>query len=168
MLIRSKPIKPIWHKIQLKFPLFGNLILYGQLARFARNFGIMLKSGVPVNSALKTTANTLSNLQFKNDLLLVNQSLVKGKPIGGTLDEYKFSEFPPLVSKMISVGEKTGKLEQTLLYLGDFYEDEIDNISKNLTTILEPILLITIGLVVGFVALAIISPIYELTGSIRK
>jgi len=68
---------------------------------------------------------------------------------------------------MINVGERTGNLEESLLYLADFYEDEIDGISKNLSTMLEPILLITIGIVVGFVALAIISPIYELTGSVR-
>ena len=79
-----------------------------------------------------------------------------------------FPEFPPLVSRMISVGEKTGKLDETLLYLGDFFEDEVDDISRNLSTILEPALLIVIGLVVGFVAISIISPIYQLTGSIRR
>ena len=79
-----------------------------------------------------------------------------------------YFEYPPLVSRMVSIGEKTGNLDETLLYLGDFYDEEIDDFSQNLSTILEPILLITIGLGVGFVALAIISPIYELTGSIRK
>ena len=69
---------------------------------------------------------------------------------------------------MIDVGERTGKLEESLLYLADFYEDEIDGVTKNLSTILEPVLLIFIGIVVGFIALAIISPIYELTGSIRR
>jgi len=69
---------------------------------------------------------------------------------------------------MIAVGEKTGKIDETLLYLGDFYDDEVDDLSKNLSTLLEPILLIVIGLVVGFVALSIISPIYQLTGSIRR
>ena len=69
---------------------------------------------------------------------------------------------------MISIGEKTGKLDEVLLYLSDFYEEEIDNLSKNLSTILEPAILIVIALMVGFVALAIISPIYELTGSIQR
>lgn len=168
LFIRLKQIKPKWHSLLLRAPLFGELLAYGQLARFSRNLGTLLQSGVPVTKSLETTARTLSNLRFQNDLFEVNQGLVKGKNIGEILDSKKYSEFPPLVAKMISVGEKTGKLEETLLYLGDFYEDEIDNISKNLTTILEPVLLLTIGLVVGFVALAIISPIYELTGSIRK
>ena len=168
LILRLPKIKPWWHKVILKFPLFGKMLTYNQLARFTRNLGTLIRSGVPVTKSLETTAATLSNLKFKADLIEINQSLAKGKNIGVALDQKKFSEFPPLVSKMISVGEKTGKLDETLLYLGDFYEEEIDNISKSLTTILEPILLIAIGLVVGFVALAIISPIYELTGSISR
>ena len=80
----------------------------------------------------------------------------------------KYTEFPPLVSRMIAIGEKTGKLDESLLYLSSFYDDEVDDMSKNFSTILEPILLVTIGLVVGFIALSIISPIYQLTGSIRR
>ena len=91
-----------------------------------------------------------------------------GNSIGDFLEEREYIDIPPLVTKMISVGEHTGRLDENLLYLGDFYEEEIDDVSKNLSTVLEPILLLIIGLVVGFVAIAIISPIYELTGSIRK
>jgi len=164
--IRIPAIVPIWHRFLLKIPLFGKLIAYDQLSRFSRNLGILLQSGVPVTTSIQVTANTLSNLKFKTDLMNVSQHLIKGKEIGSSLDQCP--EYPPLVSKMISVGEKTGRLDETLIYLSDFYEEEIDNISKNLTTILEPIMLITIGLIVGFVALAIISPIYELTSSIRQ
>jgi len=167
-ILNLSKVKPWWHKVMLKLPLFGNLIASGQLARFSRNLGTLIKSGVPITRSLDITADTLSNLKFKNDLKQISQILSKGKNIGEALEDKAFNEFPGIVSKMISVGEKTGKLEDTLLYLSAFYEDEIDNVSKNLTTTLEPILLLTIGLIVGFVALAIISPIYELTGSIRK
>ena len=166
-ILRLPKIKPKWHAIILKAPLFGRLIAYGQLARFCRNLATLLKSGVPVTKSLEVTARTLSNLKFSNDLYKVAQRITEGKNIGEILEQKGYGEFPPLVSKMVHVGEKTGKLEETLAYLGDFYEEEIDDISKNLTAILEPIMLLTIGLVVGFVALAIISPIYELTGSIR-
>jgi type II secretory pathway component PulF len=165
-ILRIPAVVPVWHRFLLKLPLFGKLIGYGQLSRFSRNLGILLQSGVPVTTSIQVTAKTLSNLKFKNDLVQVGQHLVKGKEIGNSLDNY--SEYPPLVSKMISVGEKTGHLDETLIYLSDFYEEEIDNISKNLTTVLEPIMLLFIGLIVGFVALAIISPIYELTSSIRQ
>lgn len=168
VLVRLRPVKYLWHKMMIKLPLFGKLIAYGQISRFSRNLGTLIQSGVPVTRSMEITANTLSNLKFKNDLFEVTKSLTKGKNIGKTLENKKFSEYPPIVSKMISIGEKTGKLDETLLYLGDFYEDEIDDMSKNLTTIIEPVLLIVIAAAVGFVALAIISPIYELTGSIRN
>ncbi|OGM20420.1 hypothetical protein A2714_01755 [Candidatus Woesebacteria bacterium RIFCSPHIGHO2_01_FULL_38_9] len=168
LITQQSMVKPVWHNTMLKFPIFGKLIAYGQLARFARNLGTLIKSGVPINKSLEITANTLSNLRFKNDLLDIAKSLDKGKNIGDSMRKSRFSEFPPIVSRMIAVGEKTGKIDETLLYLGDFYDDEVDDLSKNLSTLLEPILLIVIGLVVGFVALSIISPIYQLTGSIRR
>jgi len=161
-------VKPKWHKLLLKLPLFGEFLSYGQLTRFSRNLGVLLKSGVPISSSLITTASTLSNLSFRNDVVELEKALYGGKNISETLKEKKFPEFPLLVTNMIGIGEKTGKLDECLIYLADFYEDEIDNISKNLSTTLEPFLLIIIGLIVGFVALAIISPIYQLTGSIRR
>lgn len=164
--ITSMPkVKPYWHHFLLKVPLFGKLIFYGQLARFSRNLGVLLQSGVPIEKSLHITAQTLSNLKFQNDLILISDKASQGKSIAQVIEG---SIFPSLTAKMISIGEKTGKLDETLLYLSDFYEEEIDNISKNLSTILEPALLLGVGLLVGFVALAIIGPIYELTGSIRR
>lgn len=161
-------IKPFWHSFLLRIPLVGKIISYSQLAHLGRNLGTMIKSGVPVSHALEITAHTLTNLKFRKDLIKVASSLDKGKTIGSSLKNGGYHEYPPIVYRMIAIGEKTGKLDETLLYLGDFYEDEIDDLSKNLANILEPILLIVIGVAVGFVALAIISPIYELTGSIRR
>ncbi len=168
VIIKLPAIKPSWHSLILKFPLMGNFIKDSELAQFSRNFGVLIKSGVPISKSIIITADTLSNLKFKNDLVKIGMSLSQGSNISSAMANKKYSEFPPLVYKMIEVGEKTGKLDDSLLYLGDYYEEEIDNFSKNLSTILEPIMLIVIGLVVGFVALAIITPIYQLTGSIRR
>jgi len=167
-LLQIPIVRFAWHAIILKMPIFGELLLYQELARFSRNFGVLLKSGIPSTRGLDITANTLSNMLFQKDVHIVAEKLSGGNSIGATMKKENFQEFPGIVVKMITVGEKTGKLEDVLLYLGDYYEDEIDNISKNLATLLEPFLLVTIGLVVGFVALSIISPIYELTGSIKK
>lgn len=165
----SRPFfKAKWHHFLLRIPFLGGLVGYGQIARFSRNFGTLMKSGVPISRSLEITTDTLSNLKFKSDLAEVGKALQKGKGIGDTLSSNKYFEYPPIVSRMIQIGEKTGKLDETLLYLSDFYEDEIDTLSKNLSTIIEPVLLISIGLLVGFVAVSIISPIYELTGSIRR
>jgi type IV pilus assembly protein PilC len=168
ILIKFPAPKFLWHLLLLKIPVFGKLLQAAELAKFSRNLGILLGSGVPVDRSLEITAKTLSNLKFQKDLLLVRKKLTKGESIGAAISNKSFWEYPPLVQKMIAVGEKTGKLEEIMLYLGDFYEEEIDDTAKNLSTILEPILLIFIGLCVGFVAIAIISPIYQLTGSISK
>lgn len=167
-LIKTSKVKPYWHGLLLRIPLIGTLLSINQLSRFSRNLGVLLKSGVPVTRSLETTAQTLSNIQFKTSVLLLTQSVNKGNSLGETMKKKQFNMFPPLVSKMVTVGEKTGKLDEMLLYLAAYYEDDIDNVSKNLTTVLEPILLIIVGLIVGFVALAVISPIYELTGSIGR
>lgn len=168
LILSSRLVKPWWHRQLLRLPLIGRLIQAGQLARFSRNLSTLLKAGIPISRALDSTAKSLSNWQYSVDLIKINRQLQQGKNIGMVLSQNHFFEFPPLVAKMISVGEKTGKLETTLEYLTSFYEDVIDDTSKNLTTVLEPVLLISIGLIVGFLALAIISPIYELTASVRQ
>jgi len=160
--------KYTWHIILLKLPIVGQLVSYSQSARFTRNFGTLIKSGVPIVKSLGVTSETLSNLKFQRDLDEIAQTLSKGKYIGTSMENKKYWEFPVIVSKMISVGEKSGKLDEVLLYLSSFYDDEIDDLSKNLATILEPILLVVMGIAVGFVAISIITPIYELTGSIGQ
>ena len=138
------------------------------MTRFSRNLGVLIQSGIPIVQSLDTTANTISNLKFQKDLQEVAKSVTRGKNISDVLSEKGFDEFPIMVVKMIEVGEKTGKLDETLLYLGDFYEDEIDDVSKNLSTLIEPVLLVFIGLVVGFVALAVIDPIYQFMGGMGR
>lgn len=167
-MLQAPLVKPLWHRVVLRTPIFGKLLRYNQLARFSRNLGMLMQSGVPIATALDTTSKTLSNIMFQQHLVDARKALTKGTMVGAALEKHGKGEFPPLVTKMVSVGEKTGNLENTLIYLGDFFEDEIDNITKNLTTTLEPVLLLGIGLIVGFVALAIITPIYDLTGSIRR
>lgn len=168
LFVRTAVGKPVWDGILLRLPIVGDMTTYGQLARFCRNLGALLQSGVPVTRSLEVTGQSLSNIPFHTAVLVLSKSLSKGQTIGETMDEKKLLLFPTLVSRMIKVGEKSGKLEDMLLYLGDYYEEEIDSLSKNLSTILEPVLLIFIGLVVGFTAVAIISPIYSLTGSISQ
>ncbi|PIR58883.1 MAG: hypothetical protein COU69_03090 [Candidatus Pacebacteria bacterium CG10_big_fil_rev_8_21_14_0_10_56_10] len=160
-------IKPHWHRAVLRMPLFGQLILHSQLSGMMRNLGVLVRSGVPLSRALETTTYTVDNLYLRSHVKVIHLSLNQGITISQALERYQFSEFPPLVSTMIAVGERTGNLEEIMLYLATFYEDEIDNITKNMTTVLEPIMLLSIGLIVGFMAMAIISPIYELTGSVR-
>jgi len=164
-MISIHAVKKIWHKILLKLPIVGKIVRLGQLAKLSRNWGILLKSGVPISEALRVTSDTLSNLKFKDIALYLEETIADGENIHVTLKQKEFNEIPPIFITMIKVGEKSGTLEESLLYLGDYYEDELDSFSNNLTTLMEPLLLLVIGLVVGFIALAIVTPIYELTGS---
>lgn len=168
LILRLPAVKLKWDQLKFKLPLMGQLVTSAQFARFSRNLGVLVQSGVPVAKSLEVVAKSVTNTKLQQDISRVETKLQKGQPIGETIEKVSQTSFPPLVSRMISIGERTGQLDETLLYLGDYYEEEIDNISKNLTTILEPFLLLGVGLVVAFVALAIISPIYELTGSIRR
>jgi type IV pilus assembly protein PilC len=167
-LIKTKTVKPFWDRILFVVPLFGKLLRNNQTVRLSRNLGILLKSGVPIEASLETTEKTLTNTHYIRALIYIADEVKKGKTIHESMTSNPSITFQPIMIKMIDVGERTGKLDESLTYLADFYEEEIDNVTKNLSTILEPILLIFIGIVVGFIAIAIISPIYELTGSIRK
>lgn len=164
--IKHPLIKPHWHSFLLKIPVIGNLFAYTQLSRFSRNLGTLLTSGVPITRALETVEKTLTNMQYKMAIRTVNDAHSEGKGIGDSLNEESKELFPPIVTKMVQIGEKTGKLEDTLVYLGEFYDEEIDVIAKNLTTILEPLMLAIIGIGVAVLAIAIIGPIYDITGAI--
>lgn len=159
-------IKPAWHRILLRLPLVGGLLRLGQLSRFCRNLGVLLKSGLPVTQSLEITALTLSNLAYSQAVDEAADGIREGSSIAVVLEDRFASLFPPLLTKMIGVGERTGKLDETLLYLATYIDEEIDVSAKNFVTILEPMMLLVIGILVAGVALAIIGPIYQLTGNL--
>ncbi len=167
LILRTSRVKPYWHAFLLRLPIFGSLFQNIALATLSRNLGIMLKSGLTITAALETSAEIQENLVYKRALAKTAEEVRKGKPIESILVEGKFREFPLFMVRMIGVGEKSGNLEENLAYLGDYFENEVDAVTKNLATVLEPVMLIFIGGVVAFVALSIISPIYQVTGSIR-
>jgi type II secretory pathway component PulF len=167
LAFRSRKLKPYRDALILRIPLFGYFLGCAAMANLTRNLGVMLRSGLPITSALATAAATEGNTVYKRNLEKIAEGVRKGKSIEKALEDGKYREFPPLVSKMVGVGERSGNLEENLVYLGEYFEAEVDGITKNMTTILEPILLLLIGSVVAFVALSIVTPIYQITGSIR-
>lgn len=168
ILLQTPFVKPAFHKFLLSMPMFGTLFQNIELANFCRNMGIMLKSGITLPQALDSEFQATSNLVFKDYISNFSKAVDKGKKLSSEMLEPQFKFLPKIVGKMVSVGEKSGNLEETFTYLGEFYEEEVDDTTKNLSTLLEPVLLIIIGLFVTFMALAIISPIYSITSSIRK
>lgn len=167
LILKNKKIKFYYDYILLKLPFVGSIIININMANLTRTLSLLLKSGVKIVDSLETTANTLSNLVYQQELKKVAVEITGG----GQISQYLFKRpnlFPIILSQMIEVGENTGNLSQTLLYLNNFYETEVDEITKNLSIILEPLLLIIMGVIVGFVAIAIITPIYTITQSVSR
>ncbi|MFA6099212.1 MAG: type II secretion system F family protein [Patescibacteria group bacterium] len=164
-LMKYSLTKPFFHRIYLTLPIVGKLTKNVNLARLSRVMSILLKSGVTINESLLITEEVVTNVFFKRELEKSLEAVQRGKLLSATLAGGKY--VPKMASRMIAEGEKTGNLEQSLAYLADFYEKEVDDTTKNLATILEPVLLIFIGVILGFLAVAIISPIYQFTGSLR-
>jgi len=168
-LFKITPIK-LWKDRQiLKLPFIGRLFVEKEVSNFSRNLGTLIKSGLPIFESLKICGSSQINLEYKKTIKSLSENLEKGNGIAEFLKKPQFILlFPRLVSDMISVGEKTGSVDQSLFYISQFYDDDIDETVRGLNTILEPAILIIIGLMVAFVALAIIGPIYQLTGSLGQ
>ncbi|HWY79473.1 MAG TPA: type II secretion system F family protein [Candidatus Sulfotelmatobacter sp.] len=166
--IKTPKINLIWTRLLLSLPVLGVFLQDVELGYFSRNVGIMLKSGLTITTALFAQHRATTNVVFKAYIKKIAEDVEKGKTISDVLQKNNFPYVPSLLIKMIGVGEKTGNLDESLIYLGDFFEEEIDEYSKNLATILEPVILIFVGLAVAFVAFAIISPIYQLTNGIHQ
>ncbi|TSC75287.1 MAG: type IV pilus assembly protein PilC [Parcubacteria group bacterium Gr01-1014_30] len=165
-LRRLKLFKLYFDKISLFLPLFGPIMKNFNLLFLSRTLFTLLKSGVPLIQALRICAETVPNETYKRNLLSVKLTVERGEKISSGLE--KFSKiFPPVFFQMVLVGERSGTLEESLLYLAEYYEEETDATLKNLSNILEPALLILVGIFVAFVAIAVIVPIYKFTGQLR-
>ncbi len=167
LLARSSMLRPVTHRLLLVLPFARRLVRESNISRFAGALAMLLKSGVTVDEALKITADTASNYYFKKALVAVGGNVRKGNKLAASLAAFP-SLFPPLATNLVRVGEESGRFEETLQYLAEFYESEVDKTTKNLSTAIEPALLLIIGTVVAIFALSIITPIYELTGNIRR
>ncbi len=144
----------------LKLPVFGVLVQKASVAKFARTFGTLIKSGVPIMDALETVAKTSGNLVVEKALIDARDSVRSGKTLTQPLKESKI--FPPMVTQMINVGEETGALDAMLSKVADFYEEEVDTAVEGMTSIIEPILIVFLGVTLGFIVVAMFMPMFEL------
>jgi len=160
--------KFLWHKTKLRLPVAGKVIASIALSALFRNLGVMLSSGLSLEYALRVESETAENLVIREVASQLRKNISQGKRIGESLKLLDNSIFPLFVSRIISVGEISGKLEESFTYLADFFEDETEVKAKNAAAFLEPVLLLIVGIIVCFVALAVVLPIYSLTGSIHQ
>ncbi len=157
--------KRIFDTAVLKIPIFGPLINKFNTARFSRTLSYLISSGVPIVHSLEITGRVLGNVHFREAADVASKEVQKGKQIHTILSD--FPVFQPMVIQMIEVGEETGKISSMLLRLALFYEDEVSNTTKNLASIIEPILMVVIGAAVGLFAISMLQPIYSSLGNIQ-
>ena len=144
----------------LKTPVFGDLIRKSSVARFTRTLSTLVSSGVPILDALLITARTSGNKVVERAVLATRVSISEGNSISEPLTKSKV--FPPMVCHMVSVGESTGALDSMLNKIAEFYEDEVDNIVNNLTSLMEPIIIVLLGIVIGGLVVAMYLPIFKM------
>lgn len=150
----------------LNTPVFKRLTTSNILMTFSRTLGILLANGIPLQKALLITQQTIGNQAYSKALTKASEDLKSGQNLAQVISYYH-KLFPITYVKMIEIGEKTGSLEDNLKYLYELYTDEVNELTDNITTLLEPFMLIIIGGLVLIIALAVIAPIYQLTGSIN-
>jgi len=151
-------------RLKLQIPVFGKLFRKVAISRFTRTFSTLTRSGVPILSSLEIVANTAGNAVFSGVVRDSMESVRAGQTIADPLA--KSGEFPPMVTRMISVGEKTGALEQLLLKISDFYDQEVDSTVASLTSLIEPMLIVLLGVIVGGMVIALILPIFGLGAAV--
>ena len=158
-LLRSERGAMAWHRLQLKLPLFGDLIRRQAIARMSLVMATLLKSDVVFVRAVRIAQRTVRNRVLRNALVACEQAVMSGRDISVALE--KTSAFPPLVIQMFAVGQASGRLEAMLESLAADYDTQVDITAGRITTLLEPLMMIILAVVVGFIAFATILPILE-------
>jgi type IV pilus assembly protein PilC len=146
--------------MMLKLPVVGMLIRKIAVARFCRTLSTLTSSGVPILDGLEITARTSGNAIVEDAILAVRKAVEEGKTISGPLAETKV--FPPMVVQMVNVGEQTGALDQMLSKIADFYEEEVDTAVAGLMKLLEPLMIVVLGGIIGTIVTAMYLPMYAI------
>jgi len=164
-LIKKPDVKRVVHATNLALPIIGGIIKKINLARFTLTLSSLLESTIPIIDATRISSEVLGNVIYKESLLIVSESLKKGETLSDILRQFP-KIFPPMVTEMIMVGERSGKTEDMLRELAEFYGNEVDTTMRNFTTIIEPIIILVLGLAVAGIAVAVIMPMYSLSQTI--
>jgi len=162
----TKTGKRLWDMVKLKAPVFGRLNHELAIARFARTLATLLSSGVPILHALETTAGTVDNEHISDAILQSRASIREGDTIANPLAASRM--FPPMVVQMITIGEETGQLDSMLTKVADFYEAEVQARLESLTAALEPVMIVTLGFIVGFIVISMFLPLISIISGLSQ
>jgi len=153
--------KKYFDNLFLKMPMVGNLLKMVSLTRFAENLSTLISGGLPIAQALETVADIIGNVSYKEIIVKARDEVRKGEPVSSILGA-RPDLFPPVFIQMVLVGEKTGTLDSTLMNIVDFYQKEIDRAIDNILSVLEPVLIVILGLIVAGLMLSILMPLYKM------
>lgn len=160
LIIKNPDRRLFIDRLKLHIPIIGGLIHQVCVARFSRTLGTLLSSGVPILNSLQTVKDTIGNEFIARAVLQVRDSIKEGEGVSGPMETSR--AFPPLVTKMVNIGEETGQLDKMLIQIADNFEEEVDVAISGLTSLLEPILIVFMGLVVGFIVISMFMPLFSL------
>ncbi len=163
--LNTKAGKKSFDKLALKLPVFGNIISISALVESTRTLAILITAGISILDALSIVVDSTDNSVFQQAFLTVSQKVEKGQSMGVALEQEGI--FPPILVQMSQVGEQTGNLDDTLLRLSKYFEMESEMATKAMTTLIEPLILVVLGVGVGFLVMSVITPIYNLTNSFK-
>jgi type IV pilus assembly protein PilC len=163
--IKSEDGKKELDQIKLKIPIIGTLFKYIYMARFADNFGILLIGGIPVVKALSLVSEVIGNSVFEGIILRAVDEVKTGGNISSVFQKSE-DIIPPILTKMVRIGEETGKMSEVLRKISTFYEAEVDRITASMVTLIEPILIVCLGIGVAIMVFAILLPIYDIAGKL--
>ncbi len=162
--IKTKQGRFLWHSLLLKIPAVKNIVAKTAIARFARIFASLMGAGVSIVDSINTTAEAIGNAVIERDLLISSKAVQAGSQLSTELGKSK--HFPPIVVQMLAVGEETGQTDTIILKIADFYEEEVDTAVAAISSIIEPVMIILLGGMVGIVALSVFGPITQLSTSV--
>ncbi|PID52656.1 MAG: hypothetical protein CR972_00730 [Candidatus Moraniibacteriota bacterium] len=160
--IRSEDGNKEWDRMKLRIPVVGELFRYVYITRFSENLSVLLKGGIPIVRSLIIVADVVDNIVYKNIILKAAQDVKTGGDINSEF--FKHEEFPPMVSSMIKIGEETGRISEILDDVSRFYKSEVDQITRDFSSIIEPILIVGLGIGVGILVMAVLLPVYNIAG----
>ncbi len=161
-LIKTESGKMIWHKFILKLPVLGEIVKKINVSRLSLNLSNLIQTDIAIADALKITGKTLGNTVYKKAITETSEKIKKGSKIADVFKEYP-NILPPILIQMIAIGEETGSIDVVLKNLAEFYQEDVEQTMENLPVIIEPLLMILMGVGVAGIALAVILPIYSLT-----
>mgnify|MGYP001565702518 FL=1 len=165
-IIKTNKGEYYYNWLSLRMPVFGDLFMKVAISRFARTFSTLIKSGVPILGALEIVAATSGNRLIENAINNAKENVRKGETLSEPLSRSKL--FPPMVTRMIGIGEKSGALESLLEKIAEFYDQQVKSAVEGLTSMIEPLMIGMMGVIVGGIVIAIMMPIFEIQSAVSK